>query len=247
MSPFKIHPRAVAVAVLLSSLAVASAQADTFTQTYEAPGVLNTSSTIAGGVETFESMTPGTGGFISTFGGSTYTGTYSASTQVNSADQYGSAGGVGNYAVTFTSAGYSIGLNKQANYFGYWLSALDAGNVVDFYNGASLVGSLDAAGVLAAIGGTPAYFGNPNAPFKGQDSAQPYAFVNFYDTTGSFDSIVFREDPTVGGYESDNHTVGFYRDITGTPVTPVPEPETYALMLLGFAALGAYTRRRNRG
>ena len=246
MSSFKLHPRACAVAVLLSSLAVASAQADSFTQTYEAPDVLNTTSTITGGVETFDSIALGTGGFTTTFGGSTYTGTYSASTQINSPDLYGGAGGSGRYAVTFTPAGYSITLDNPANYFGYWLSALDSGNVVDFYNSGSLVGSLDAAAVLASIGGNSAYFGNPSGPFAGQDVAQPYAFVNFYDTTGSFNEIVFREDPAVGGYESDNHTVGTYRDITGTPVTPVPEPETYALMLLGLAALGAFTRRRNR-
>ena len=63
--------------------------------------------------------------------------------------------------------------------------------MVEFYNGANLVGSLGAAAVLTSIGSNPAYFGNPSGSFAGQDSAQPYAFVNFYDTTGTFDRIVF--------------------------------------------------------
>ena len=32
--------------------------------------------------------------------------------------------------------------------------------------------------------------------------------------------------------------------VSNRPISPVPEPETYALMLVGFAALGAVTRRR---
>ena len=237
--------RLIAVAIAsLSVLAAGAARADNFTQTYEAPGALVTSSSIAGGTESFDSVALGTGSFTTTFGGSSFTGTYSASAQVNAPDQYGAAGGTGHYVVTFSSSGYSIALNQQANYFGYWLSALDSGNVVEFYNGASLVGSLDSTGVLASIGSNSAYFGNPSGSFAGQDSGQAYAFVNFYDTNGSFNRIVFRETPEVGGYESDNHTVGTYRDITGVPVTPVPEPQTYALMLAGLAVVVRIARRR---
>ena len=71
-------------------------------------------------------------------------------------------------------------------------------------------------------------------------------FVNFYATAGTtFDRVVFRESPTVGGYESDNHTVGYYRTITGTGV---PEPATWAMMIIGFGAAGSMARiQRRRG
>lgn len=237
---------ALSLAAAGALLAATGAHADTFVQTYEAPGVQNTTATFSGGVgvETFESRTPGFGGFTSTFGGSPYTGTYSYGARIDNANQYGSAGGSGQHAVTFTNEGYSITLDQKVSYFGYWLSALDGGNNVKFYNDGVLVGSLTPANVLASIGGNSAYFGNPNAPFLGQNHGEPYAFVNFYDTDGSFNKIVFNENPLGGGYESDNHTVGIYKDIGGTPV--VPEPSTYAMMLLGLAGLGAVARRRTR-
>ena len=245
-TPFNTR-HSLAIAALGMLLASPASFADTFVQTYELPGVQNTTATFSGGVgvETFESVNTGFGGFTSTFGGSPYTGTYSYGARIDNANQYGSAGGTGKHAVTFEDAGYSITLNKSVSYFGYWLSALDRGNVVEFYNDSQLVGSLTPANVLASIGSNPAYFGNPNSAFSGQNSIEPSAFVNFYDTDGTFNKIVFRETPQVGGYESDNHTVGIYKDVGGIPV--VPEPSAYALMLTGLAGLWAFTRRRRVG
>ncbi len=233
---------------LAAALAAGGAQADTFVQTYENPGVQNSTATFTGGVsvETFDTRTSGTGvSFTTSFGAGltelTYTGV-----QINAADQYGGAGGTGKYAVTFLSTGYSVTLSKSATYFGYWLSALDSGNEVDFYSGSTQVGTLSAAAVLAAIGSNSAYFGNPTSNFRGRDSSQPYAFVNFFDTDGSFDKVVFRESPAAGGYESDNHTIGTFSSISGNPVAAVPEPSTYALMLVGLVGAGVVSRRQRR-
>lgn len=245
----KLHTtrRAIATAALGLLLGSPAAMADTFVQTYELPGVQNTTATFTGGtgVETFESVDLGFGGFVSNFGGGPYTGTYSYGARIDNANQYGSAGGTGKHAVTFSDEGYSITLNKKVSYFGYWLSALDRGNVVEFYEDGDLVGSLTPTNVIAAIGSNPAYFGNPNAAFAGQNKGEPYAFVNFYNTDGVFNKIVFREKPMVGGYESDNHTVGIYKDIGGIPA--VPEPSTYGLMLAGLAGVAAIARRRRNG
>jgi hypothetical protein len=111
------------------------------------------------------------------------------------------------------------------NYFGYWLSAVDAGNQVVFKKSGVQVGALTPADVLAQVSGQPAYFGNPNPGFLGQNSGQPYAFINFYDTSGTFDEVDFTQN-MIGGYESDNHTVGFFTKIGGVP-SPVPEPSTW--------------------
>ena len=62
--------------------------------------------------------------------------------QINPADVYGGAGGAGNYAVAFGNTPYTLTLTADPikdpqgiNYFGYWLSALDAGNQVAFLQG----------------------------------------------------------------------------------------------------------------
>ena len=230
-----------------SALVATAAQADTFYQNYEAPGVQNTTAGFSlVGVETFDGRTSGAS-FTTNFGlGSAISAQYSA-TQINNADKYGGAGGVGQYAVAFSNTPYTLKFTTDpvdfpngVNYFGYWLSALDLGNQVTFYRAGVQVGAFSPADLLASpVGSNPAYFGNPNANFLGQNSAQPYVFVNFYDTTGSFDEVRFSENPSVGGYESDNHTVGYYTSIGG-----VPEPMTWTMLIAGFGMVGVAARRR---
>ena len=222
-----------------------AAHADVFYLNYEAPGVENTTASFTVvGVTTFDTRTseiPFTTHFHT---GTAITAQYSA-VQINPADQYGGAGGTGQYAVAFADTSYSMHftydpavLPNGVNYFGYWLSALDAGNRVAFYRDGVEVGSLSPADVLARIGGDSAYFGNPNAAFAGQDAGEPFVFINFYDTTGSFDEVRFSQVGG-GGYESDNHTIGYYTAIGG-----VPEPATWTLLMAGFGLVGIGLRRR---
>jgi hypothetical protein len=238
----------------------------------EAAGVQNTTATFTtGGVENFDNL-PVHGypqSFTTNFGtsgpGSTITGTYNAGSangiQINAADQYGGAGGAGNYAVAFGDTPYSLTLSSNVaggvNYFGFWLSALDKGNFVTFYgaNGQKLF-TFNPSDVINAVdlSAKPSlFYGNPNAAFKGQDGGEPFVFLNFFDTTGSFSKVVFSENNFGGGYESDNHTVGHYATMgQGTKVnltqsvSGVPEPSTWAMMGLGFAGLGFLGYRRNK-
>ncbi len=64
-------------------------------------------------------------------------------------------------------------------------------------------------GEVTAVNGTQyssaTYYGQP---ITGQDAAEPFSFVNFFDTVGTFDTVVFDNSNTTGtGFESDNHTV----------------------------------------
>jgi hypothetical protein len=228
--------------------ATTAANADTFVLNYEAPGVESTTATFSiMGVENFDARS---GAFSTDYGTSgAIIGTYSGDLQILPADQYGGAGGDGKYIVVFAGGSYRLMLSNDPsknpdgiNYFGYWLSALDAGNQVVFKKAGVQVGALTPGDVLSQVTAQPAYFGNPNPGFLSQNSGQPYAFINFYDTTGTFDEVDFSQN-MIGGYESDNHTVGFFTKIGGVP-SPVPEPSTWVMTGLGFAGLSFAAYRR---
>jgi hypothetical protein len=247
----------------LVTLANGAARADVFELNFEAPGVQNSTATFSvKAVESFDELKPGyyssiTSDFAAQTGGA-ISGVYTPAKgngkgdQINAAGQYGGAGGSGNYAVSFPNSPYTLTLStdpkldpKGINYFGYWLSALDKGNIVTFYNNGVQVGKVTPDEVSSITKIDKAYYGNPNAKFKGQDKGESFAFINFYDTTGTFNQVTFTEGNNFGGgYESDNHTVGYY---TQTSIaTGVPEVSTWAMMLLGFGGLGYAGYRRNK-
>jgi PEP-CTERM motif len=233
------------------------AKADLFNVTYEAAGVQNADTTALCaniglgtctiGVESFTGRTSGSA-FSTDFGisgANTITGLYSP-VQINAADQYGGANGTGNYPVAFGTP-FDVALTTTAptglNYFGFWLSALDSGNQVEFFKNNVLVYNFSPNDLIAALGtcdGSNPYCGNPSTTYH-VNSGQLYAFVNFFDTNGTFDDVKFSENPSNGGYESDNHTVGFIAVETGTPV-----PEPASLAILGAALAGLGVIRRNR-
>ncbi|WP_404710289.1 PEPxxWA-CTERM sorting domain-containing protein [Sphingomonas sp. MMS24-J13] len=232
----------------------------------ELAGMTNTSATFSKvGVETFDGKSS-TASFATNFGGSPFTGTYSSANgnyvQINGSDQYGGAGNSGKYAVAFNSTPYSLTLDQGVTYFGYWLSALDAGNTVTFYSHGTKLFTFDAADALHAVDTAPSankddYYGKPGTGATRWDRAnpgEPYIFLDFFANNGlTFDKIEFAEKPTYGGgYELDNHTVGLYTgkgtgtevQLINSTVAAVPEPASWAMMLAGFGFVGSSIRRR---
>ena len=249
-SMFAIATAVVALTAPVAANASAVAAQHTFKVTYEAAGVQNSTATFSSkGVETFDGLNTGNQAISTDFGtNGVITGTYS-NVDVLGADQYGGANGAGNYASTSNSTGYTLNLSTTdangINYFGFWLSALDKGNQLTFLKNGEVVFAYSAEDIASMFASMPAYNGNPTDAYNGDNGDQPYAFLNFFDQDGTFDAINFYEQPEVGGYESDNHTVGFFTKDSGT-VAAVPEPATWALMLVGFAMVGAAARYRRR-
>ena len=238
-----------AVALLLAATARPAA-ADSFNVSYLAPGVQASSDSTY--VESFDAATLSGNTLTTHFNGSSVTGTYTGNFSLSNPNVYGGAGGAGKYITT--SSSYTLSLSSNVNYFGLWFSALDNGNQLAFYQGSTLVFSFSPANYAALVGACPTsapspnFCGNPN-PSQAGNNAQQYAFLNFFDSNGVFNKVVFTESPQVGGFESDNHTLGMLTTTPGgTQVTPTPEPSTFALLGTGLlGAAGTLRRKLSRG
>lgn len=245
-------------AALVAGVATQAQAAFTVSLESEMPGIqTSTSGFHVVGVEDFNGRATGQNqSFTTTFGGSSvFSGVYT-NVGVNNADQYGGADGIAQYANANSGQTYTLDLTSTepqgVTYFGFWLSALDDNNNVSFYQGGDLLFTFTAANAASFINSLPNsgdYRGNPNANFANQNSGEPYAFLNFYARgTTRFDQVVFSQGPS-GGYESDNHTVGRWSRISGTVIDGapgVPEPATWAMLIVGFGLVGASARRRSR-
>lgn len=257
-------------AVLAASSFASNASAATFVVKAEDPLATSTTAVFDYyGVEKFDSWSTGVQNRTSTFAdtngpssgashldsGNPITGHYS-NVNVIGANQYGGDNNTGNYAVvglgenTTEFRSYELEFSQTGasgvNYFGYWLSALDGGNSVSFYNGDDQLFTFNAQAVTDYLQSTGSYNDYLGNPFTNQNGGEPYVFLNFYAEGGTFDRVVFNQSPGSAGYESDNHTVGFYKQQGGGTVIPgIPEPSTWALMILGFGLTGSAMRRKS--
>ena len=234
------------VAAISVALLTHTASADSFSVSYLGAGVQSSSNSTY--VENFDSATVSGGTLTTTFNGSPVTGTYTGGFSLSSPNVYGGAGGVGQFITTGSS--YTLSLSSTVNYFGMWFSALDQGNQLAFYNNSTLLFSFSPANYAALVGACPTsapspnFCGNPN-PSQSGNTGQQYAFLNFYDSTGAFNKVVFTESPQVGGFESDNHTLGnLTAPPAGTPLSPVPEPSSIALLGTGLIGCAGALRRK---
>jgi hypothetical protein len=134
----------------------------------------------------------------------------------------------------------------------------DSGWVVGFYQPTSttFTGFLDKSGVISSITfpgsvSTQALGVNDLGEIVGDYTLANGNMFGFFDRGGSFSTI----DPfgstavTANGINDLGQVVGFYTDANGNTIgfeTTIPEPSTWAMMLLGFAGLGFLGYRKVR-
>jgi hypothetical protein len=133
------------------------------------------------------------------------------------------AGDTTNYLSLLTNGTETLTFGGTRTSFGLYWGSIDAYNSISFYSGNSLVKT---------------YFGNtlaahpPLGSNGDQGSALTNAYVTFTDL--SFDRVVLFSSQN--SFELDNVSVG-----------GVPEPSTWAMMILGFFGIGFMAYRRKSG
>jgi RHS repeat-associated protein len=206
------------------------------------------STVVSGAItETFDALSTGTHttSYVSTAGIGTYTGSSTQPFAIAAPNEFGgatdSSSSTGtNYFAVGTESGsenpVSLTLAQPVSYFGFWWSAGDTNNRIALYSGSSLYGTFTTAnlltflnngsGTINAINGTTyetsAYFGNPNITSGTNDSGEPFAYVSFAITGATITQIVFYNESTTTGFESDNHSVIFNGNTVTIPTTYVP-------------------------
>jgi hypothetical protein len=249
-----------AFVVTTAAAGIQTASAGTFDVFLSAPGTQSTIFTNTM-TESFSEFSPGryTSDLVGTVG--TYKLNDSAKMQIVANDQYGS--NTGNYAAigaqSSSSTPVTLQLASGNSYFGFSWNAGDVNNQLSFYNGNQIVGQYSTASVLrilnnatvTALNGqiyqSSAYFGQPTTH---QNSSEPYAFINFIYTGGTFDKVVFGNSDTTGtGFESDNHTIRLDApapNLTFVSVGSAATPEPGSLALIGSLCVtgGALAKRR---
>jgi hypothetical protein len=129
---------------------------------------------------------------------------------VKNTDAYGGAADVLNpkgsrYSLQGAGSGVlasTLKLDTESSYFGMWWSAGDAKNVLEFYNGDTLMGRFTTASLMDPLPGS--YDGNPLD--RSINRGEPYGFINFFaDEKTSWDRIVLTNEGS-SGFESDNYT-----------------------------------------
>lgn len=233
-----------AIGVGLAALSASPAMA-AITFTLEGAGVQQTTLTGNMVYENFESLEPGISQNYALANG---VGTMD-SAKIESANQYGGAGGIGNYL----RGGSTVIFNEAQSYIGFWWSAGDSSNSMELFGeDDSSLGFYSTSLVSDFIGALPeaernAYRGNPNQQFLGQNSGEYYSYLNFFGTEGTkIKKMVLNG----GNFESDNfafstqakNTTG---EILSGEAAEVPEP-TAIIGLLATAAVGIVSLRRRQ-
>lgn len=198
-------------------------------------------------------------GVFTSFTGTTtsiaYTSTGSPQIQAN--DQFGGYG-TGNYLGVASGASVTVTFASPVQYFGLYITALDANNGLKLYSGTTLLLDFSATVLTAllpnnatstvqAIDGTlyntNQYYGQP---VTNLNPTEPYAYLSFFATGGTtISKVVLTEPPSTAIFETDNYSIHTIAPAVNGTLVLIPEPSVISSVALGgLALLGLRKRRR---
>lgn len=176
---------------------------------------------LGGGYGPFLTLTNGglTGGSVAALaGGQVLSGSvpYVATIPYGTSGNFLAAGPANNGSATLT-------FTTPVDYLSFLWGSPDSYNLLTIKSGTS-----DVQTFTASMLGIPILSGD-NTNFS--------QYVQFAGLSGSqITSVTFGNDPSINAFETSNFSVG----------SAVPEPATWAMMLIGFGGIGFSMRRRRR-
>jgi hypothetical protein len=227
---------AIALGGLISGVAQAGPVSVSVTS---APGLFGTSP-LPGPVITFDSVaTPNTfagtsiqwGNIPTTISGVTFAGTgIVAQNAAGTADGISATplNDVTPYMSVLANQSETLNFSGNKTSFGLYWGSIDSYNEIQFFSGSNLVAS---------------YYGDtlnaqpPVGSNGDQTSLNTNAYIQFAFSGGTFNSVMLSSSQN--SFESDNISFG-----PNSRVGSVPEPSTWATLILGFTGVGFMSYRR---
>jgi len=120
-----------------------------------------------------------------------------------------------------STSGVTFGGNG-VSYFGYYMGSPDSYNIVTLYHGNTVLGTYNGGDMATAA----SHMANGD---------QGVGFFVNYNTTGGDTITRVTFSSNTDAFETDNHAY---------VMAPVPEPETYAMLLAGLGMIGLLRRRK---
>jgi hypothetical protein len=135
------------------------------------------------------------------------------------------------YVAVGKAGSATLQFSTPMTYLGLLWGSVDAYNMLSFYNGATLIGTVTGSDVIA----------NPN----GDQGANGTVYANINATSGSsFDRVIATSDGNAFEFDDVAFNLDLAPQLSSQDPDPIPEPMSLSLAVTGMLGLGVIRLRR---